>query len=789
MRPIGDRERGARGRLGVAAVVVLVGASGSWAGQHPRLILRESDLPRIRHVVGVAPDPSVTDLRYGARAAELNRLRAYFIDRAAEEALPGELLAAAWLAAVDPDGPARRSCLAVVERGLRSPVSAGGDELARVLAMDWTWASLPRDVRAAWYRGVRERIAPLAVGDSPLDTRVFRERLAWAALALVAGEASEFGEGWGAQRARLVDGMRTWVSAVLPTFAAWRGLSPTSPSAAAREEGDVALALEVAGLLTGGSAWEGAGVSRWLEHYLLVTGASGGDDGPFVRDDGTDAPPTPVSDWGGLDPLTAHLFAVRTRDPSAAFVAGEVEARLSAASGPTPDASDEVRRLATWVPLTLDISGIGRADPRALPVARNLNGAIVFRGGARAEDGAPVLVWIEAAQPCLRRRQHFDAGHFMIRGSGRLLNSSAEDVVFEATPSKGGAQHLGSDATPFDFEQFCTASIAHNCVLVWEPTGVTRWYGREYVPRGGQRPIEGTLRQFDGPLEEKPACTGRLIAYGWEHGAAYAALDLKPAYDGEVLQSYTREFVFAGGGVLVVIDRIVLARAGAEPIAVFQIPERPTVGGADLENLRRVAGASDGGVWQVSDAAAPLRWSERDAALECYSLLPAGRTVLVAGGPARKRVIAEGPAAGRTYVGGSAEGFERLVTPAWAGRYRNAWYELGRPTLLGAQFGRTPIWGRLEVAAPKRVRSTVFATLFAVSRAGERGAGSVAVTSTEREHTIAARLPDGTTLQLVVPAGAQPGGRLRIDGQGPVEWALPGAVQADEPLATLSDAP
>ena len=40
--------------------------------------------------------------------------------------------------------------------------------------------------------------------------------------------------------------------------------------------------------------------------------------------------------------------------------------------------------------------------------------------------------------PFLRRRQHFDAGHFLIRRGGCLAVDGADDVAFEAVPSKGG---------------------------------------------------------------------------------------------------------------------------------------------------------------------------------------------------------------------------------------------------------------------------------------------------------------------------------------------------------------
>ena len=260
-------------------------------------------------------------------------------------------------------------------------------------------------------------------------------------------------------------------------------------------------------------------------------------------------------------------------------------------------------------------------------------------------------------------------------------------------PAKGGAQHLGSEREPFDFEQFCTATIAHNSVVSWDATRIAHWYKARYLPVGGQRCIEGTCTDFATPLDAQGRLTGRPLAYGWRENAAYLALDLSPAYESRVVSAYTRELVFVWGHALVVIDRVSLPKGHAVPTWVLNLPARPQVDGADLADRVRTAGSTnDGGVWRYDDATW-LHWADRDGALWMCSPLPAPKVVKVVGGPARKLLLTEGTYAGRAYVGGDADSFERLIIPAERHGARNAWYRLGQPTLLGPEFGRTPHWG------------------------------------------------------------------------------------------------
>ena len=302
---------------------------------------------------------------------------------------------------------------------------------------------------------------------------------------------------------------------------------------------------------------------------------------PFRRDDGNLAPLTPAPQWRDLLPLTAHLIAVRTRDPAAAFIAQRVERRLR---GP---AAEPLAVPWQWVPIVFDMRDIKPCDFARLPVARNFGGAVVFRGRRGSEETG---IWVEAGQPYLRQRQHFDAGHFLVYSGGQLTVSGGDDITFEAVPGKRGSQHLGGREELFDFEQYFSATIAHNCLLLWDPVRVPRWYGKRYEPAGGQELVEQTCSDFSGKIEDNERQTGRQLAYGCQGVSAYLALNLCPAYDRRAAESYTREFVFLEGRALLVVDRVNTSRDRVTPIWVVNLPARPQADREDLDAAARVEG-------------------------------------------------------------------------------------------------------------------------------------------------------------------------------------------------------
>ena len=767
-----------RGRIALASAAIFLLSAGHAvlrADDHPRLLIAPDDVPRFRHACGVGEpaDASRGWGKFGRFAADFQALRMHSLRRVPSAPLPGELLAAAFLHLVDPSGPGDAGGRELIDTALQSDETAATDTLELLLALDWCWLDLAPAARRGFVVRLREAALPLTPADSPLDPRHFRDRLAALALALAVDETDDPTPSWAATRSKVLEAGRKYFETTFPTFVNSRGLSPTGPAVAAREESDTVLAVELAGRLLGRDAWADyrPTVGRWLEHYVFATLEHPALAHNFIRDDGNRAPLTPAPAWRELLPLTAHLLAARTRDPAAALVAQHVEATLR-------DSSDPLALSWRWVPIVFDVADLPQCTPAQLPAARNLGGAVIFRSPAGLEATA---VWIDAAQPFLRRRQHFAAGHFLVYRSGHLAVDAADDISFEAVASKGGLQRLGNKPQSFDFEQFCTATIAHNCLVCWEPSSAARWYGVPYVPVGGQRCIEETCSDFATPLAAQHRQTGRTLAYGQHDAAAYVALDLTPAYDARVVSTYTREFAFLLSRVLVVVDRVTLAHGMAVPTWVLNLPSRPEVDGAALPDGARVAGTTnEAGVWRC-DAANWLHWTERDGGLWLTAAAPTPKRLRVVGGPAKALLIKDGPYAGRTYIGGEENGFERLVIPAEHRGALNAWYRLGAPGLLGPEFGQTPHWGRIEIEPAQGGNPAVFVTVLVTDRAAAGQPPRVDAEAREGAFVLTIQLGDErATLRL--PGGTDRGGSAEVTGPSPLSWVFPTDVQPDASL-------
>ena len=307
------------------------------------------------------------------------------------------------------------------------------------------------------------------------------------------------------------------------------------------------------------------------------------------------------------------------------------------------------------------------------------------------------------------------------------------------------------------------------------------WYGKLYQPTGGQRCIEGSCTDFETPLAAQGRQTGRQIAYGQHQGVAYLALDLAPAYESRALGAYTREFVFLFGRVLVVVDRVTQARSRSVPTWVMNVPARPLADGQKLSVEARVTGETDdAGVWRCDDATW-LRWTDRDGSLWLNAPLPTPKCLRVVGGPAQEKLLKDDTRAGRTYVGGEANGFERLIIPAERRGALNAWYRLGKPTLLGPDFGHTPHWGRIEIEPNRQEPETMFVTVLVTDRADASLPPSVQLLTADATHVLSLKAGEqSATLRL--GTGMQQGGSIEVSGAEPLFWKLPTEVMPDQPL-------
>lgn len=757
------------------AVLLSAGVSAALAGDHPRLLFSARDVPRLRHVCGIAPAGAeiVGARRFAAGAEHFNALRAYFAARTPGEPLPGELAAAAFLVRVAPADPGAPAWAALLNGALRDPPWLTADPVELVFALDWGWNAIAADVRAALIAALRQRAAPLLPSDSPLQPERFRVRLAALAFAACIDENDDPTETWLRLRRELRDAAQSYCATTFPAFCAGRGLSPTTPAAGPLEECDASLALEFAATLTHGDLWSSQrdGVGRWLEHYVFAYSPHPALQRHFVRDDPGDAATLPAARWSAMTPLTAFLIAARTHDPAATAAAQRVVQAMSGPNAPLESIPWN------WAPLVCELSPARACDAQALPLARNLGGAVVFRGGGNPAD---TIVWIEAGQPFLREGQAFDAGHFLVRRGGELVVGAADVVASEAVPTKGGGQYLGSRPVPNGFAQFSVATAAHNCALIYRPNRAANWRSAAFEPSGGQRVQEGVCRDFTADPRVSPRRVGALTAYGASPSAAYAALDLAAAYDPRDVQAYTREFVFFWRRGLVIIDRVAVMSSQVRPAVRVHLSSRPRADARSLTDAERLAGTdNDAGIWRVADDAW-IDWRDRRGAAWLTFAAPATRDVRLAGGPAERLTIAAGVSAGRGYLGGSEASFERLIHPLVSARLENAWYRLGQPTVLGPSVGATPLWGQAEATASGPGGSYLFVTLLLTANADDP-APRLASTPTA-DGGLRVELSQGrehATLEIV--AGPMPGGSLAL-GENEPAWDFPMAIMPDPSL-------
>jgi hypothetical protein len=759
------------------AILALPGAAP--AGEHPRLLIQATDVPELRHACGIGQPLPAAHAKFGRSAADYQALRDYFKHTLGQDALTGERLALAFLHLLTPNDPAGPARIDSLNRSLRDGGWLAEQTLESVLVLDWCWSSLAPDARRSFMYDVRERAAPLGRSDSPLKPAVFRQKLAALALAIAVDETDDPNPSWHLLRRTLLSGAQKYFTQTFPRYLEWRGPSPTGSAVAAEEETLTALACELAATAFDDNSWQQhSAVGRWLEHYLLDYYPQPQYDHGFVHAEGNTAPNTPADGLEGLAPLAAHLIAARTKDPAATRVAQLVTAQLHSRAS-------LLGGVWRWVPIVYSIDGQPATNLDDLPAARNLGGSVVFRGGSAPD---PTVIWIDAAQPFLRRRQHFDAGHFMIRRAGELVIDGARDVSFQAVRAKGGGQHLGRQKEPFNYEQYLTASIAHNCLLFWDAARVQDWYGQRYLPAGGQRPIENTCEDFNEALHLQERQTGRQLAYGQRDGMAYLALDLKPAYERRAVTAYTREFIFVLDHALVVVDRGNLVYSRSPATFAMQLPTRPLVDGYELTDRNRVRGDTNaGGIWRY-DTARWLRWTQGDGGLWFQSLVPDTRVLRVIGGPAKERKVKLKDGSKRSYVGGAADSFERLAVPAERHGAQNVWYRLGEDAHLDDDFGRIPHWGRIEIEPVARDNAFIFITVLITDTAR---IGEVPKATLEAAG-------DGYTLELAVhgavatislPGGLERGGEVRVPGRRPgitagegVPWQLPTDIAKEGPL-------
>jgi len=277
---------------------------------------------------------------------------------------------------------------------------------------------------------------------------------------------------------------------------------------------------------------------------------------------------------------------------------------------------------------------LAEADPAALPASRIFrdDGLVIARSGwgwdspqARSRE-----TWM--AFRCGRYygdHAHYDNNSFEIYCKGELAIDSGrydDDWGMEQDPK---------EIAKSQFFNYYQRTIAHNCVLVYDPNeklemDVLNDGGQSELLRiNGLRNVPEDYDQGAFPSEEgkKGTCdwrtnpgrwdTGEIIAYKATEDFTYVCGDATRSYSDTKVRSFLRQFVFVQPNVFVVFDRVVSTKPEFKKTWLLHTVDEPVQ-------------APDGAYYEAKYG---------EGRLVFMPLLPEKRTITKTGGPGNEFLV------------------------------------------------------------------------------------------------------------------------------------------------------
>jgi len=678
--------------------------------EHPRLLLTRQDVAAIRVRCGVRgyeddPIAEARGIHFGSQSDTRDRL--IFAAKQIVQAYPrpDDLYAPAMAHLIDgqlsrPDEYTRYVADSLIDPKVEMLA------IDALFALDCCWDAIESDKRLRIIDRLASGLKPLDPGDDPLNHEIFYRKLCCMAAAGVARDRQITIQRpqIARQLERIVAQARRYMEGPFVTICKQRGAMPTMGGLGVQEAADLVLAVEIWRRLSGRSLWPKLtdSLGRAMEPYFYADTQWAGIDHGFIHDDGVESLIAPVRQSEGFAPAVPWVIARQTRDPVATWYANRSPLLARSARNVKLDRTQ-------WVPLIYGPIPQPEATPQAYPLGRNFGGGwIVMRSGW---DGGDTVLLFDAGQPRWRSRQHFDAGQFQILRKGRLAIDSGDNVTFQAVPSKDGKTTIAGQ--PGDWDQYFQATIAHNCVTVFDSSCVMERYGRPWPAIGNQRIVDGDYDPQTSPIDSPERRTGHLKTFETNAFFTYAAADLTPAYPPEVAESVERTILFLNAGAILVLDRIEAVAARTIKTWHLQLPNRPQWSRQGktqpLNQAQQLHGVDErAGVWRLDPDDSWLTVTHMQGRLFVRTLLPADARRCVLGGPMTLRTVPAGPSKDTSYYGGDVLGYEHRLWPATFLRSPNAAYRLGSPASLGPNFGVGATWGRLDVAPRDDRKNVVF---------------------------------------------------------------------------------
>lgn len=255
------------------------------------------------------------------------------------------------------------------------------------------------------------------------------------------------------------------------------------------------------------------------------------------------------------------------------------------------------------------------------------NGIMVARTGW--EDGADsptVVAEMKVQEYQINGHMHLDAGHFQIYYKGMLASDSGVYQGAVNQTSGDGASAFGSP----HFNQYQTKTVAHNCMLVYDPSEANPSSDlRRAINDGGQRAVNNGNELGGGGTVSEDAHVARVTGMEIDpknpHKPAYSYLkgDLTNAYS-EKVTDYKRSFMFLNldnsevPAAMIVFDKIDSSNASFKKTWLLHGLEEPEINGNRTIFRRTYASA--------------VKSHAYNGKMTVDTLLPANNTITKVGG-------------------------------------------------------------------------------------------------------------------------------------------------------------
>jgi hypothetical protein len=318
-------------------------------------------------------------------------------------------------------------------------------------------------------------------------------------------------------------------------------------------------------------------------------------------------------------PVTMEMFAAGVGDTAEAARFRSFADALRKAYG-----DDAVHPVFGWgMRIFLDLRASRSPSYKTHPLVARFGAGtydqIVFRNGWE-EDSTHIAI---LAGDHFTDHQHFDKGHFLIYHRGGL---NVDGGVYDGMYKRGG--HSG---------EYAPRTIAHNCVLVYDPNQV---FPGGYTNDGGQNILRGIQHHRDWPTfvahrQKERLDTAEVTAYDHQQDRyGYVRVNLTSAY-GDKVSFYDRQFVYLPSqDFLVIFDRVTAAQPGFKKRWVLHFQGRPTIDGRIPEpGVQEFPGASSAVARRSGELNLGGRTFSYDGVLFVKTLAPENPRVLAVGGP------------------------------------------------------------------------------------------------------------------------------------------------------------